>query len=675
MATIGRLAVLIDADSTGLKTGLKGAVNETEDSSKKIIKSVQAIATAFAGYLTVDLFTGMVKGAAAAGREIDQLSKLSATSATEFQRQAYATQQLGISNEKLADIFKDVQDKIGDFMQTGAGPMADFFEQIAPKVGVTADQFRNLGGPDALQLYVSSLEKANLSQNEMTFYLEAIASDSALLLPLLKNNGKAMKEMGDEAERLGAVLDDKTIKANVEFAKRLDQLQASAKSASMAVGSELIPALNQIVEAFSSAESGTNSFAKSLGSGLGVALQSAIVLATNTAYVLKTLGDTAGAYGAVSAALARGDIAGAKAIGAAYKEMSEERRQALDDFEKRVMTPVQSPVVGGGSGQRMGMNDPRIIGTPAAGETAGFRPVVTPKPTGGGGDADKAADDAMKKAQEVEAFFAQIGEKTRQREIDGLTTFMDGLKTREEARLQSGMNEQALAEETYKTEYDKLIEAKELLGLTEEEFSARLLQIRMDRDTSIMDADIAMLEHEKQVAAERVRINQQAEKLILDAKSNATQAAIGLLNALGGKSKGAAIAAIALGKAVAIADIIRHTAVAQMHAMAQLGPIAGPAAAAKIGVMGKIQAGLVAATGLVQAGSVGGGNGSSVSMPSSGSSSSQSSASGAPAAPSMNQTVTIQGVSSGDLFSGDAVRTLIDKLIDAQRNGARIVLA
>jgi hypothetical protein len=41
----------------------------------------------------------------------------------------------------------------------------------------------------------------------------------------------------------------------------------------------------------------------------------------------------------------------------------------------------------------------------------------------------------------------------------------------------------------------------------------------------------------------------------------------------------------------------------------------------------------------------------------------------------MNQTITIQGMSSGDIFSGDAVRTLIDRLIDAQRNGARIVLA
>jgi hypothetical protein len=44
-------------------------------------------------------------------------------------------------------------------------------------------------------------------------------------------------------------------------------------------------------------------------------------------------------------------------------------------------------------------------------------------------------------------------------------------------------------------------------------------------------------------------------------------------------------------------------------------------------------------------------------------------------APAMNQTITIQGVGAGDLFSGDAVRTLIDRLIDAQRNGARIVLA
>ena len=33
----------------------------------------------------------------------------------------------------------------------------DFFENIAPKVGVTAEMFRNLSGPEALQLYYNSI--------------------------------------------------------------------------------------------------------------------------------------------------------------------------------------------------------------------------------------------------------------------------------------------------------------------------------------------------------------------------------------------------------------------------------------------------------------------------------------------------------------------------------------
>jgi len=61
--------------------------------------------------------------------------------------------------------------------------MADFFETVAPLVGVTADNFKDLSGPQALQLYVDSLEKANLSQSQMTFFMEAIASDATALLP------------------------------------------------------------------------------------------------------------------------------------------------------------------------------------------------------------------------------------------------------------------------------------------------------------------------------------------------------------------------------------------------------------------------------------------------------------------------------------------------------------
>ena len=68
---------------------------------------------------------------------------------------------------------------------------------------MTADRFKALSGPQALGLYVAALEKANLSQAEMTFFMEAIASDSTALLPLLRNNGQLMRELGDEAENMG----------------------------------------------------------------------------------------------------------------------------------------------------------------------------------------------------------------------------------------------------------------------------------------------------------------------------------------------------------------------------------------------------------------------------------------------------------------------------------------
>ena len=148
-------------------------------------------------------------------RNITNLSSVAGIGVEQFQEMAFAADRVGISQEKFADILKDVNDKVGDFLSTGAGPMKDFFEQIAPKVGVTADQFRNLNSADALQLYVSSLEKANLSQAEMTFYMEAIASDATALLPLLRDNGTEMARFGQAAEDAGKVIDQSMIEAAI----------------------------------------------------------------------------------------------------------------------------------------------------------------------------------------------------------------------------------------------------------------------------------------------------------------------------------------------------------------------------------------------------------------------------------------------------------------------------
>jgi hypothetical protein len=250
---IAKFTIDLDARLANLQQGLDKAGRLAEQQSARMARAFDgartaalAVGGALGGLFTLGAAAAFVRQTGEAADAIVNLARVSGTSGAEFQRYAFAARTVGIEQEKLSDILKDVQDKVGDFLQTGAGPLADFFEKIAPRVGVTAEQFRKLGGADALQLYVSSLEKANLSQSELTFYLEAIASDSALLLPLLRDNGRAMGELGDKAERLGVVMNDKALAAAQQFNTNLKELQISAGAAAREIAGPLIQSLNDL---------------------------------------------------------------------------------------------------------------------------------------------------------------------------------------------------------------------------------------------------------------------------------------------------------------------------------------------------------------------------------------------------------------------------------------------
>lgn len=220
-------------------------IDKFENSVGNLTKGLALLVTGATAAATAAF--GFASSTARQSEEIERSAKLAGTGVEEFQKLAYASESFGIEQDKLADILKDVNDKMGDYAQTGGGAMADFFEFIAPKVGVTAEQFKNLSGADALQLYVSSLEKANLSQADMTFYMEAIASDSTLLLPLLEKNGEAYKTLAKEAEEYGAILSEDNIKANKEFSKQLHSLNKMFQSVVMSVGNKLIPLFSDLV--------------------------------------------------------------------------------------------------------------------------------------------------------------------------------------------------------------------------------------------------------------------------------------------------------------------------------------------------------------------------------------------------------------------------------------------
>ncbi len=274
--SLGTLTIDLIAKTGGFVAGMDKAERSSQKWRRQVEKNAAAAGAAIGAATAVaaGAMAVLIKSSINSAAEIENFAKLAGSSTTEFQKFAAGARTVGVESDKLSDILKDVNDKVGDFLVTGGGPLKDFFEQVAPKVGVTAEQFRNLSGPQALGLYVDTLEKAGANQQEMTFFLEAIANDATLLAPLLRNGAKEMRGLADEAESLGLILSEETIAGAKQFNDDLDLLGRVAGGVGQEIAADLLPHLLELTDTLRDPK--TIEAAKSLASGLVTAFNSVI---------------------------------------------------------------------------------------------------------------------------------------------------------------------------------------------------------------------------------------------------------------------------------------------------------------------------------------------------------------------------------------------------------------
>ncbi|PHR26549.1 MAG: hypothetical protein COA36_11755 [Desulfotalea sp.] len=232
--------IKMEADIASL-TGKTGKLVSKVDLMKRGLAGIAGLTAG--GYV----FGGMIQQAGTAAKELDNFARVAGTSVEEFSATAYAVESVGVSAEKLADMSKDVKDKIGDFIETGGGEFKDFFEKVAPLVGITADELIKMSGPDCLVAIKKAMDDANISAESQVFYLESIANDASLLTPLLKDNGKALKEKADRARELGIVISDMDNTKLVEMATVTKDLGKTMNVLTMEIVSAVAPAVQVLM--------------------------------------------------------------------------------------------------------------------------------------------------------------------------------------------------------------------------------------------------------------------------------------------------------------------------------------------------------------------------------------------------------------------------------------------
>lgn len=220
-----------------------GKAEKATDGLAKVMKR-----TALAAGTATGAIVALVRASGNQQKELARLAELTKTTVGELAEYGYATESAGISVEKFADINKDLQDKLGDFIATGGGEFKDFFEQVAPKVGLTAEKLAQLSGPDALIAVKKALDDANVSAAEQVFYLESLANDATLLTPLLENNGEALRNKAQRARELGIALRDVDSQALIDAAEASKEFDKAFGSTMNRVAADFAPMVETATE-------------------------------------------------------------------------------------------------------------------------------------------------------------------------------------------------------------------------------------------------------------------------------------------------------------------------------------------------------------------------------------------------------------------------------------------
>ena len=311
MSTVlAQAQIILTADTARFTQEITNARNLSVNSFDDIQRSAKEMAKV--GMM------GVVAGATAAttaiaamtveqvklANELAKTAQVANTSVTAIQKYTFAAKAAGIEQDKLADIFKDTQDKVGDFLSTGGGELQDFFKNVAPQAHLTADALRRLSGPEALQAMYNAMDKANLSQSEMVFYMEGIADEASSLIPLLANGGAGFKLWAAAAENAGAVMDEKTIRASQELRASTDLLNLSYQGVKNQLTQALIPVLSDLAGDLVK-DANLKNQAKAAGDGLATSFKFIAMTGVGVVAIVTSIGKGIGGLMASMAQLGR----------------------------------------------------------------------------------------------------------------------------------------------------------------------------------------------------------------------------------------------------------------------------------------------------------------------------------------------------------------------------------
>lgn len=212
--------------------------------------------------------TAMVKGAIDSAAAMQDLSQKTGIAVTQLTALDYAMRREGVSTEAFGKAMKDLSKNLVE-----ASDASSKAAQIFKALGVDT----TAGPREALLKLSDAFQSLPDGATKATLATQLFGKAGLDLIPALNNGAAGIREMEEEARKLGITFGDDTARAAKEFGDKVFALRESSKSLGVAIATEVLPNLNRIAGAMREAvaESGV---LKAIFVGLGGVLAEAFGL-------------------------------------------------------------------------------------------------------------------------------------------------------------------------------------------------------------------------------------------------------------------------------------------------------------------------------------------------------------------------------------------------------------
>lgn len=221
---------------------LKDAMSDTKKYSTELVKEFGAIgAAAAASVAGIYKFVG---DAAKWADDIDTMHDVTGISTDDLQKFAYASDIVDVSLETMTGSLTKLTRNMQTASQNGTGAAAKAFDTLGISITDSTGKLRDR--QTVFYEVIDALGKISNETERDALAMDIFGRSAEQLNPLIKGGAQTLKNLGDEAERAGLILDQRTLKKLHGFNDEVDLLKAKGTQITKLVASEAQPAVKEL---------------------------------------------------------------------------------------------------------------------------------------------------------------------------------------------------------------------------------------------------------------------------------------------------------------------------------------------------------------------------------------------------------------------------------------------